>query len=175
MKTNIYNNDNLKDEEVDTITTRVKVFLLNSKNEILIATTNDGCIQLPGGHQEGNEDLNSTIIREIKEETGITIDPKDISEPFFAKKYYVRNYKDTHINRLSQIYYFLIRTNKTYDSINIHLTEHEKSNGFRILSIPLEDLENRLIETEQNNSVEINRVIAKETNIALHILLENLK
>lgn len=175
METNIYNNDNLTDEEVDTITTRVKVFLLNSNNEILIGTTNDGCIQLPGGHQEADEDLNNTIIREIKEETGITISPIDIKEPFFAKKYYVRNYKNSGINRLSQIYYYLIRTNQTYDSINIHLTEHEKSNGFRILSISLNDLEKKLLDTAQNNSIEINRVIANETNTALHVLLDSLK
>jgi len=81
MKTYIKNPNNLNDEEMDSIVTRVKVFLINNNNEILLALSNGGC-QLPGGHREENEDLNDTIKREIQEETGIILSNRNRSVPW---------------------------------------------------------------------------------------------
>lgn len=170
MKTKIINEDNLTFDQIDSTSTRVKVFLLNSNNEILVATTDTGCIQLPGGHQEDGENLIDTIIREIKEETGIILTANSIGEPFFEIKHLTQNYRNTRTNRLSQILYFLVRTNEEYNANNIHLTQHEESNGFKINKISILDLENKLIDTIANNEIDINKTIAKETLEAFHTL-----
>lgn len=82
MKTKVYNSENIKEDEVDEVVTRVKAFILNKNNELLIATSNGGC-QLPGGHKEEGENLIDTVIREVQEETGIILDEKEIKDSFF--------------------------------------------------------------------------------------------
>ena len=81
MKKKIYNEDNIEDNEIDEIVTRVKAFIINSKKEILFANSGGG-IQLIGGHVENGETLEDTIKREVHEETGIILQSKNISSPF---------------------------------------------------------------------------------------------
>ena len=69
MKKLVYNSENLSEQEIDEVVTRVKVFLVNENNELLIATSGGGC-QLPGGHREENETILETAKRELNEETG---------------------------------------------------------------------------------------------------------
>ena len=82
MEQTIFNECNLKEEEIDEISTRVKVFLLNSNNEFLLANSNGGC-QLAGGHVEKNEELKNTVKREVQEETGIVLSSEEIYNPFY--------------------------------------------------------------------------------------------
>ena len=55
MKTLIFNESNLQEKDIDEIVTRVKVFLVNNKNELNYAISNGG-MQLPGGHVESGEE-----------------------------------------------------------------------------------------------------------------------
>ena len=75
MKKIIINDYNLKDEDITEVVKRVKVFLINSNNEILLGYCNHE-YQCPGGHVYKNEDLITAINREIKEETGIVLNIK---------------------------------------------------------------------------------------------------
>ena len=82
MKTLIFNESNLQEKDIDEIVTRVKVFLVNNKNELNYAISNAG-VQLPGGHVESGEEYIETVKREIKEEVGIELEDEEISKPFF--------------------------------------------------------------------------------------------
>ena len=80
MKDIITNKHNLKEEDITEVVKRVKILLINSKNEILLGYSHHD-YQFPGGHVENGEELIQTVNREIKEETGIDLKLKNI-EPF---------------------------------------------------------------------------------------------
>lgn len=165
----IYNECDLKDSEINEIVTRVKIYLINSDNEIMVASSNGG-IQLPGGHVEIGESTIDACIREIKEETGINIRREEILEPFFEISHYTKNYKNTNKNRISRIFYYLIKTNQKYNANNVCLTEHEKQNRFKILSIPYNKFEESLKQIYNTNDQEINKIIAKEILESFQVL-----
>lgn len=75
MKRFITNVDNLKDSDITEVVKRVKVLLINSKNEILLGYSHN-MYQFPGGHVEKGEPLTNTVNREVLEETGIELDLK---------------------------------------------------------------------------------------------------
>lgn len=168
MEIEIKNPKNLKDNEIDSFVTRVKIFLINNK-KIIIANCN-GCYQLPGGHAEENENLVATVKREILEETGISLEDNEIPSPFFEVRKYTKNYNNNGSNKLSKIIYYFVNTNKQPNLNNISLTEHEKQNNFCIDLIPLEDLENTLQNVIKNSEVEANKIIATETLNAFYKL-----
>ena len=68
-------------------------------------------------------------------------------------------------NRKSEIYYYLIETNKKPDMSRVNYTEHEKQGNFKIESIPL----NEAINTIKNNisKNEKNKVIAPDMIITI--------
>ena len=72
MKTIIFNDNNLTDNDIEMRVVRVKGLMLNSSGKILLAHNNN-TYQFPGGHLEDNEEKDTCLIREIKEETGIYI------------------------------------------------------------------------------------------------------
>ncbi len=51
MKVINFNKENLKESDIDEAVVRIKVFLVNEDNQIIIASSNGG-YQLPGGHLE---------------------------------------------------------------------------------------------------------------------------
>lgn len=72
MKEIIYNENNLKDSDINKVVKRAKALIINSNDEILLGY-GDRNYQLPGGHLEDNETYDECLFREIKEETGINI------------------------------------------------------------------------------------------------------
>ena len=69
----------------------------------------DGSLCLPGGHVEAGESPTGAIVREIQEELGVVVDPKDLEFCCVA----VRNTKPTQY----VAYEFVLR-DKDYDYIN---------------------------------------------------------
>lgn len=110
MKVVTYNNDQLKDKEIEETVVRVKGLIINNNNEILLGYA-DKTYQFPGGHLNKNEIKEEGLKREIKEETGMNINTEN-SKPFMLINHYTRNYRKTGKNRLNKIYYYLIKTNK---------------------------------------------------------------
>ena len=129
----ITNKNNLTDNDITEVVKRVKVFIVNSSNEILLANSNHE-YQLPGGHVEENEELLDTVKREIKEETGINLNVTNI-EPFAASIGYWKDWPEEGKNRKTEIYYFEVLTDLKPDMNNINLTEKEKE------GIPLNTIE----------------------------------
>ena len=157
----IFNDDNLKDEEMDGKVVRVKSFIINSKNEILVASSNGG-VQLIGGHVEDGEEEVDTLIREIKEEAGMEIEKSEISECFYEVRHYIKNYFNSGKAIIAIIHYYIIKTDKTPNPEKVHLTAQEKGYDFSLKQIPFDSFEDYLTKF-LNNEKEINRIIAEET------------
>ena len=123
MRSIIINDNNLKDEDIDYSVTRVKAFIINSNGLLLVH--NNNTYQFPGGHVEKGEDYKDTLMREIKEETGIDVDK--IDDPFLEINTYDNDYFGSNSKVLNKIYYFIIHTdsNPNIDSVNLDLVESE--------------------------------------------------
>ncbi len=139
IKEKLYNKNNLTIKDITETIIRVKVLLVNSKNEVLLGFCHN-TYQFPGGHLENKESIIECAIREVKEETGIVLSIEKI-EPFFILRHYSKNYHNTGENRCSEIYYFKIKTDKRYNLTKVDYTENEKNGEFELRYIPLEKVE----------------------------------
>lgn len=148
METIITNNYNLKEEEITEIVKRVKVLLVNSNEEILLGYSNHE-YQFPGGHVEEGEELEQTVFREIKEETGINLNITNI-EPFACAIGYYKDWPKEGNNRKIEIYYYEIKTDEKPHLDNLNLTEKEKAGNFELRYIKLNEIENELNSNVQN-------------------------
>lgn len=158
MKEIIYNEDNLKEEDIDELVIRTKGLIINSNNEITLGYSHK-TYQFPGGHLEENESLEECLIREIKEETGIELNNYDI-KPFFKTVYYTKNYHNSGKNRKNEIYFYIIKTDKVYNMDNSNLDDWEREGNYELRVMPLCDVENILINSIRDNP--INEVIVGE-------------
>lgn len=160
-----YNDDDLRDDEIDEVVTRVKAFIVSSKNNMIVGHTDEG-YQLIGGYVNPGEDLNTALTNIIFNESGIMLDNKDKIEPYYEIRYYNRDYKGSGINRLSDLIYFIVFTDKIPNYKKLKLTEKEIAE-----KMPLEIVRRTLfgkdlreyIENEQNP---LNKVKAKELLMA---------
>lgn len=155
MKEIIHNEDNLREEEVTEIVRRAKALLLNNEN-ILLANEED-VLQFPGGHALDDEELISCLKREIKEETGIEIEDKEIGECFQKVIFMNRDWPNIGNNRKCEIYYFVVNTNKIPDKTKTKLTKTEKKQHFKVDFVPLNEsieyIRNNMSKSEKNNVI----------------------
>lgn len=158
MKEIVYNHDNIKESDVEEIVIRVKAVIINSKNELMLGYC-DNTYQFPGGHLEENETLEEGLIREVKEETGIDIRDYDL-KPFEKIAYYTNNYRNTGKTRKNELYFYLIKTDESYDENKMNLDVFEKDNNYIIKMIPLSNVEGVLIKSIPDNP--INKIIVEE-------------
>ena len=121
---------------------------------MLIGISGEGC-QLPGGHLEKGEQYQETLIREIREETGINLELNYKPQPFYELAY--RNN-----NLCSKVLYFLIRTDQQPDLTNTHYTQAELANNFTLRYVALEDFENYVTQNKFETQIPINKVIDDE-------------
>jgi len=146
MKVFINNKTNLEEKEITQIVKRVKVLLINDKNEILLGYSHN-TYQFPGGHVEDNESLDTAVIREIKEETGITF-TNNIPFPIATFYGYYQDWPQKGENRKTEIYYYEVKCNEMPDLEKTSYTKEEVDGHFELRYIPLKDvlfvLENHL-------------------------------
>ena len=136
MKETIYNYDYLTLEDITEVSIRVKALIINSTKEILLGKS-DISYQFPGGHLEDNENLIEALKREVLEETGIEISDEEIDRPFYKVTYLNKDYPVKGINRKSEIYYYVVKTDKEVDLSKVKLTKNEVKNNYRLEKIPL--------------------------------------
>ena len=142
MKEIIYNEDNLKEEEINEWVKRAKVLVVNSKDEILIAHTDDSYYFL-GGHVDGDESDYECLVREIKEEAGIDYEPK-IDSPFISIKYLFKDYPEVGINRGYIANYYVIYDDLVPNPNNVDLTEGESEGHLRLIYIHKDQILNEV-------------------------------
>ncbi len=158
MKELINNNYNLTEEDITETVKRVKILLINSNNEILLGYSHN-TYQFIGGHVEENESLSQTVIRELKEETGINLNKINV-EPFAKATGYYKDWPDAGKNRKIEIYYYEIKTDEKPNLDKVQYTEHEKQGNFELRHIALESIEEELMTNAQKYGDE--HGIAKE-------------
>ena len=158
MKTLIKNNFIIPESEITDVVTRVKALIINSNNEILLGYSHN-IYQFPGGHVEKNEKLEDCIYREIKEETGIVLKRVHL-DPFACLIGYHKDWLEKGRNRKAEIYYYEIKTDEKPNIDNVNYTKDEKEGNFSLKYIPLENIENELINNAK--TYENSRGIANE-------------
>lgn len=169
MQEIIYNNDNLKDNEIDETVIRLKAIIINNKDEILLGKCHN-TYQFPGGHLNPGEDFTTGLIREVKEETGIEL--TNIPNPFALIKTYSKNYKDTGKNRLNLIYFYFFKGDYIPDKSKINLDEYEILGNYNQIYIPLNNLKETL--NSNINLNPINSVIYDELLKIIELLKINI-
>lgn len=142
MKQLITNKYNLTDSDMTEVVKRVKVLLVNSKNDVLLGYSHNN-YQFPGGHLEDNETLVQAVNREVLEETGIELKITNI-EPFACAIGYYKDWPAEGKNRKIEIYYYEVKTDEKPNLENTEYTENEKDGNFELRYIPLSDVENVL-------------------------------
>ena len=158
MKEVIYNYDNLTTADIDEEVIRVKGIIINDNDEITLGYCNEK-YQFPGGHLNSGESLEEGLLREIEEETGITVTPAGY-KPFEKITHYSKNYRGTDKNRKNEIYYYIVKTNEMYDMDKTKLDDYEKERGYYAQRIPLKDVEQVLIDSIKEDGS--NKVIVEE-------------
>lgn len=146
MREVIINDNNLRDDEIESEVIRVKGLLLNSRGKILLAHNNN-TYQFPGGHLEDGEERLSCIIREIKEETGIDVDA--FEDAFLVITTYDNDYFGTGRKVKNSIYYYRFFTDEVPNFNETHYDELELATDFNLFYINfmgLDDFLNKKIE-----------------------------
>ena len=160
-----YNDDDLKDNEIDEVVTRVRAFIVSSKNNMIVGFNNEG-FQLIGGYVGEGEDLVGSLKNMIYNECGIEIDGKDSIEPFYEIRHYNRDYKGSGINRMSDLIYFCVKTDKLPNHKKLKLSPRELAE-----KLPLEIVRRGLFGKELREYIEkeenpVNKIKAKELLMA---------
>lgn len=154
MKEIIYNDDNLKDTDINNVVKRAKLLIANSDDEILLACTR-GNYHIVGGHVEDGESYDECIVREVKEETGITLDFEERT-PYLIIKYMCKDYPEVGTNSLFVANYYDIRTDLKPNLEEVILTDGEKEGSFELKYIHKNiviDFLNESLETCSNKNV----------------------
>lgn len=158
VKVITYNNDNLKDSEVEEIVTRAKALIIDKDKNITLGYS-EKSYQFPGGHLEKDETSKKCLIREVKEETGITLEESEL-EYFMRINHYTRNYRNTNKNRLNIIDYFLVKTDKKPNLEKTSYDKREKEGNYILKEVNINDIEKVLKENIEQNK--INKLIVAE-------------
>ncbi|MDE5539624.1 MAG: NUDIX hydrolase, partial [Bacilli bacterium] len=132
-------------------------------NKEILLVESFGTIQFPGGHIEENESLNDALIREVKEETGMTLTGQ--FEPFYAIKYYLKDFPVIGNNRSIEIYYYYIPTDKKFNTQKLYLDDQERTGDFKLYYVPIKDMKKVLDKNIHNN--QINKIVNREMKLAI--------
>lgn len=157
MKRIIINEENIDINKIDETVIRVKALMINEKEELLVVH-NNYTYQFPGGHWREEESLEESLSREIKEETGISINIEP--GPFMVIEEYYSNYLETENTRCNKMYYYIVHSNEGPKVEEMSLSELEQKTDFNLFYIPIKDMEVFLQESIKNNSIE--EVIGEE-------------
>lgn len=138
MKTIIFNDDNLTDNDINNVVKRAKVLFENNKKEFLIAYSHKN-YQLVGGHVEENETDFECIKRETLEEVGILLtDEKFV--PIMQIIYYNKNYPENGINSKFIANYYWTKTDKNTRIDLTKLTDDELDGKFKCVFIKKDNI-----------------------------------
>lgn len=147
----VINDNNLLDNEIEEFGNKVRAILVDSNNQILVASYFDTLL-LPGGKVDNLETNTDAIIRELEEEIGEIYQSSELT-PFLKIKFYQKKYPKVNgefKNRLLTTNYF-IGPYKEISNTKQKLSEREKRGNFHLQLIPLEEIKNTVLKNSINN------------------------
>ena len=164
MKEVVYNENNIKDEEINRTIKRAKV-LIENDNECFLLAKSYNNYQLPGGHVEVGESYAEGLIREVYEETGIKLTDK-LPVPFVTMTYFTKDYPTKGVNTKYIGNYYYMKSNEMPNINNIELTNEEEMGNFSLEYIKkelvLKQLEDSLNYCNHKNTVLDTITVIKE-------------
>lgn len=132
----VKNKNNIGEEEINNVITRVKALIITSDNKILLGHSH--CeYQFPGGHVENDEALLPALKRELEEETGLIFDTDNLA-PFAVLKKYFKDYPSEKVNTKLLIYYYVIKDDRVPILKNTDYTLEELDGNFSLRYVPLD-------------------------------------
>lgn len=159
----IHNEDNLTLNDANRVTRRAKLIVENNNDEILICHMGVKYF-LIGGHIDNDESDEECLVREVAEESGVTLNFSNIL-PIASSNYINKDYPKNGDITYTNTNYYAIK----YDLVpNIelqNLTEKEKKENFKLIYIP----KNEVINFLENNK-EINATLS-DTIMAIKVYL----
>ena len=157
MKEIVINDHQLTMDDIEMKVIRVKGLIINSKGKILLAHNNN-TYQFPGGHKEDDEEMDDCVVREIREETGISLEVKE--RPFLCIETYDNDYFGTGKKVLNSIYYYRFFTDDVPNFNETHYDELELATDFNLFYLNFSSLEEFL--REKADAGEMDPKIARE-------------
>lgn len=171
MKKLVINKNNLELKDINEFVYRPRAIIINSNNEILLGFCNN-TYQFPGGFLEDNETLIEGLKREILEETGILLNDKEIIKQICTIEYLNKNYPRKDNNRLTKFSYYYVVTDKKVNLNNTNYDEWEKEKNFQLKYVPINDFEQVLLDTINDNLM--NKMIYKDMIKVFNLIKEEL-
>ena len=154
----IHNEDNLTLNDANKVTRRAKLIVENNNDEILLCHMGVKYF-LIGGHIDNDESDEECLVREVAEESGVTLNFSNIL-PIASSNYINKDYpKNSDITYTNTNYYAI-----KYDLVpNIemqNLTEEEKKENFKLMYIPKNEVINFLENTKEINATLSDTIMA---------------
>lgn len=154
----IHNEDNLTLNDANKVTRRAKLIVENNNDEILICHMGVKYF-LIGGHIDNDESDEECLVREVAEESGVTLDFSNIL-PIASSNYINKDYPKNGDITYTNTNYYAIK----YDLVpNIelqNLTEKEKKENFKLMYIPKNEVINFLENTKEINATLSDTIMA---------------
>ena len=116
------------------VTKKVRAFILRNGKIAIMKINDTGTFMLPGGKLEKNETSIEALSREILEETGIEIEPDTLITDFHQQTF-ERNKLDEkgkQYRKKTITTFYLVKTNKDFNSKKMKLSEKEKKKGVNL-------------------------------------------
>lgn len=142
MKEILYNNDKLEQKDINKVVGRAKALIMNSKDEFMVVLCHHN-YYLIGGHVEENETFEECLIREVKEESGVTL-PNEERKPFFVIRHLCKAYPTENDNTEYITKYFFIKADIVPDISQLNLTEDEIDGNFHLEYIHKDEIIEKL-------------------------------
>lgn len=154
----IHNEDNLSLNDANRVTRRAKLIVENNNDEILICHMGVKYF-LIGGHIDNDESDEQCLIREVAEESGITLDFSNIL-PIASSNYINKDYPKNGDITYTNTNYYAIKYDLVPNIEMQNLTEEEKKENFKLMYIPKNEVINFLENTKEINATLSDTIMA---------------
>ena len=154
----IHNEDNLTLNDANKVTRRAKLIVENNNNEILICHMGVKYF-LIGGHIDNDESDEECLVREVAEESGVTLDFSNIL-PIASSNYINKDYPKNGDITYTNTNYYAIKYDLVPNIEMQNLTEEEKKENFKLMYIPKNEVINFLENTKEINATLSDTIMA---------------
>ena len=154
----IHNEDNLTLNDANRVTRRAKLIVENNNDEILICHMGVKYF-LIGGHIDNDESDEECLVREVAEESGVTLNFSNIL-PIASSNYINKDYPKNGDITYTNTNYYAIKYDLVPNIEMQNLTEEEIKENFKLMYIPKNEVINFLENTKEINATLSDTIMA---------------